>query len=547
MKIHNLVQGSPEWLAFRAQHFGASDAPAMMGVSPYKTRQQLLREKATGITPDVSPEQQAIMDSGHRFEALARPLAEEVIGEELYPVTCSEGRLSASMDGFTLLGDVNWEHKRLNKRLRAAFDEIEASATPGGRCLPEDYRVQLEHQQAVGGTTRTLFSASDWTDSGELIEIRHCVYQSDPELRARIIAGWAQFEADLKAYQPEAAVEVVTAAAQEHLPAPSVRVSGALAVASNLDVFGAALRAFVARIPKKPSTDQEFADTEAACKRLKDAEDKLQSEEDSALARMPDVNAMRQTVAELRELARQTRLAAEKLVKARKEEIRTEVIGECVAGLRAHINGLNEKLGGAYMPTVAADFPGAIKGLKSISSVRDKAAAELARAKTEATMLAEKIGANLALLDSLAEGRGTLFPDRAALVLKAADDLTAIIKSRIAEHDAQEAARAEAQAAAAQVQAQQVIARAAAPAAAPIPVPAVAPADEPATLKLGVICERLGFTVNAAFLSDTLHIQPAKTEGASRLYTERQFAQICSALVSHVNAMAVLYAAGASA
>lgn len=53
MKIHNLIQGSPEWLAYRAKHFNASDAPAMMGCSPYKTRAQLLRELHTGIAPDV--------------------------------------------------------------------------------------------------------------------------------------------------------------------------------------------------------------------------------------------------------------------------------------------------------------------------------------------------------------------------------------------------------------------------------------------------------------------------------------------------------------
>lgn len=71
---------------------------------------------------------------------------------------------------------------------------------------------------------------------------------------------------------------------------------------------------------------------------------------------------------------------------------------------------------------------------------------------------------------------------------------------------------------------------------------AAAPAgDEPATLKLGVICERLGFTVSAAFLSDILHIKPAKAEGASKLYTETQFRTICRQLQSHVGAMAELY------
>ena len=35
MRTINLAQGSPEWLAHRRTTRNASDAPAMMGVSPY--------------------------------------------------------------------------------------------------------------------------------------------------------------------------------------------------------------------------------------------------------------------------------------------------------------------------------------------------------------------------------------------------------------------------------------------------------------------------------------------------------------------------------
>jgi predicted phage-related endonuclease len=71
MITHNLIQGTPEWHAFRAAHFPASEAPAMLGVSPYKTRNQLLQEKATGITAEVDAATQRRFDDGHRFEALA--------------------------------------------------------------------------------------------------------------------------------------------------------------------------------------------------------------------------------------------------------------------------------------------------------------------------------------------------------------------------------------------------------------------------------------------------------------------------------------------
>ena len=67
--------------------------------------------------------------------------------------------------------------------------------------------------------------------------------------------------------------------------------------------------------------------------------------------------------------------------------------------------------------------------------------------------------------------------------------------------------------------------------------------NEPAILKLGTICERLGFIVRADFVADRLHITPAHVDGnRPGLYTERQFWLICRQLQSHVAAMAELYA-----
>ena len=124
MKNHNLIQGSPEWLAHRAGCYNASDAPAMMGCSPYETRSQLLHRLATGIEPEVDAATQRRFDEGHRFEALARPLAEEIIGDDLAPLSGTldvEGLsrpLGASFDGITMMGDDVLEHKRINESLR---------------------------------------------------------------------------------------------------------------------------------------------------------------------------------------------------------------------------------------------------------------------------------------------------------------------------------------------------------------------------------------------------------------------------------------------
>jgi len=118
MKTLNLVQGSSAWQAVRLNHFTASEAPIMMGASPYMTREELLDMKTTGITAEVNDQQQRIFDRGHALEKLALPLAEKVLGVDLYPVTgCAEIDglpLLASFDGMDMLEELGFEHKTYN-------------------------------------------------------------------------------------------------------------------------------------------------------------------------------------------------------------------------------------------------------------------------------------------------------------------------------------------------------------------------------------------------------------------------------------------------
>ena len=93
--------------------------------------------------------------------------------------------------------------------------------------------------------------------------------------------------------------------------------------------------------------------------------------------------------------ARRVRLDLDKLVKARKEAIRGEIVAGGVAGLRDHIAAINARLGKPYMPNVPADFAGVIKGKRSIDSLRDAVDSELARAKIAASEIADRIDLNL--------------------------------------------------------------------------------------------------------------------------------------------------------
>ncbi|CAN7364128.1 YqaJ viral recombinase family protein [Acidovorax sp. LjRoot74] len=442
MQVHNLTQGSPEWHAYRRNHFNASDAPAMLGCSPYKTRDQLIAELATGIVPEADAATQRVFDAGHRFESLARPLVEKIIGEELAPLVGSNGKYSASFDGVTLMGDTGWEHKSLNAELRAAMVD---GCT--GADLPKVYRVQMEQQCMVEESlARVLFTASKW-NGDELVEARHCWYTPDAILRAEIVAGWAQLEKDVAAYVPsDAAPQKVVAETVTALPTVFAQVTGSIALKDNLPEYEVALRDFIDhRLITKPESDQDFANLDLQIKALKGAEAALDASEEQALSQAEMLSAFKRQKDMLHKLTRDTRLAAEKLLTAEKERIKLEQVQRGQKEFAAHIAGLNTRLGKPYMPTVASDFPGAIKGKRTVDSLRDAVSTELARAKIAANEIADRIQVNLGTLRELATAHAFLFADTAQIVLKAPDDVTTLVKARIAEHEASEARRLDAE------------------------------------------------------------------------------------------------------
>ncbi len=429
MKTLTLQQGSPEWAAHRAMALNASDAPAMMGVSPYKTRAQLLQERATGIKPDVDAATQARFDRGHEIEAQARAIAEEMLEQELFPVigTTDDGYLSASFDGITMDETVVVEIK--------SWNESKAADIRDGK-VPEADRWQVVQQLVVSGADACMYIVTDGTrDKWEWLTVH-----LTPEDEAALRAGWAQFDVDLAAWQPTEPAAPVQATPMESLPAVVVQVQGALSVAGNLPAFGQALRAFIERIPQRPENDQQFADAEAACKALKKAEDALAQAEDGALAQISDVELMRRTVSDLKDLARRTRLATEKLVKAEKDARRTEKVMAARQAFEAHVARLQVDIKGVRLIVPMPDFGGAIKGLSSLASIDDKLTAALIAGKAEANTLASRIAGNLQTLDSVPE-YAHLFADRQDLAYKDAETLELLMQKRV---DA-EAARIEAE------------------------------------------------------------------------------------------------------
>jgi predicted phage-related endonuclease len=437
MQTHDLIQGTPAWHAHRSNFFNASDAPAMMGVSPHKTRSDLIKELATGITEEPDSFTLALYAEGHRFEILARPIAEGIVGEDLYPVVGSEGRLSASFDGLTMLGDVNFEHKRLNKALREALSTPDCT----GADLPMAYQVQMEQQHMVSDAERTLFMASDWTPDGQLIEELHCWYTPNPELAARIAAGWEQLDKDVCAYVPEGATPVrPIGRTMESLPALTIKVRGSV-VASNLDAYREHALAVFATIKTELKTDQDFADAAQTVKWCEGVEDRLARAKEDALGQTADIDALFRAIDTIIAESARVRIKLGKDVDAERKARREEIITDHQAKLDAHVKALNARLGTEWIARRIGPFADAIKGKRTIESCKESAGVALVTALIDLSQLADRLDLNRKSLVIDGTDWFFLFADFASLGAKPAEDFAALATLRIQQHQTAEATR----------------------------------------------------------------------------------------------------------
>lgn len=541
MRVIELQQGSPEWLAHRAKERNASEAPAMMGVSKYQTRSALLKAKATGITPEVDVATQRRFDEGHRTEALARAIVEEMIGEELYPVVgvSDDGYLAASFDGITMDGSTGFEHKLWN---------VEFAEQVRNDIVPETHIWQLEQQIIVGGLEKIIFVCSDGTrDNFEWLE-----YRSDAFKAAQLIAGWKAFDEDLDNYQHAEAAPTAVAAPIQDLPALNIQISGSVA-ASNLAEWKDVVVARIADINTDLQTDQHFADAEKTTKFLAEGEKRIDVVKAQAQAQASDIDVLFRAMDEIKAMMKQKRLELEKLVAARKENIRIEIVKEHQALYAEHTGKIQNKLGSGTYSLPTPDFMAAIKGKKTVTSLREAAGAELLRVKLAASEYADKVEANMKLLRELIAGNETLFPDIHLLAVKDGDAITAIAKQRIAEHEHAVAAKAKADAEAAEqarVEAERKAAAAAcaankAPASQPLapvekttPVAAIQPRDDGARIKLGDINAAIApLTITQSGLSQ-LGFEAAGRERTSTLYKASDLLPICQAIISRMSGIA---------
>lgn len=430
MQIINVTQGSQAWLDLRATKFTASEAPAMMGASKYQSRDALLKMKATGETPEVSSYQEKIFAKGHATEEAARPLVENIIGDELFPATAISDEydwMLASFDGITMMEDVVFEHKLFNQGL---YERVLAND------LEPHYYWQLEQQLLVSGAEKNIFVCSDGTSD----RFASCEYYSQPERRDQLVAGWQQFKKDLASYSDKPEVVKVEAEPIRDLPVISYKMDG-LALNSNLDVFKQAAAELVAKSNQPIETDQDFADAEQMVKTFKGAEDKIKALSEQVLGEVQSIDSFVKDLKYIGEQIRQARLTTDKQVKNRKDEIRRQILTAANNKILQHALLLEQQIQ-ANLPHIATSVLDAMKGKKTVQSLQEAADTAVSQIMVELDLHANKAKTNLAELNNHVDHQ-FLFNDWSAICFKETDDFEALVTSRIAKHKEAEQQRLE--------------------------------------------------------------------------------------------------------
>jgi len=437
MITHDIEQGTPEWHEFRQKHFNASEAAAMLGISPYMTRDELLKKKVYGIEKEHSEYTQKLFAEGHRLEQMARLEAEKELEMELFPAVGSNGVCAASFDGTSMDGKAIWEHKIINSDLRKiVYGQPET--------LPDYYMAQVQHQLYVSGAMYCLFTASNEKEN-------KAVYIGPDEgWFERITTGWARFAKDMGTYILEETKPQVTGTAPEQLPALFIELTGKV-TASNLQEFRERAMDVIGAINTDLQTDEDFADADKTAKWCKDVEARLDAAKQHALAQTQSIDDLFKTLDAVREEARQKRLSLEKLVKERKDYLKAQIIRDGQDKFRSMIRvhmldllmSLNEQCRDSLLRKIEEKFIGefvaATKGLKTIDSIKSAVDATLSKAFSDAPVLICDYKSMVEWLASSghAEYENTLLRDLPELLFKYSKDIEAfylVVQSRISEH-----------------------------------------------------------------------------------------------------------------
>ncbi len=187
-----MIQNTAEWLELRKTKVGASDAPAIMEVSPWTTPFQLWQEKL-----DLAPckEDNWAMKRGREKEDPARLLLEKMTGLFFSPEVRVHDELPWMMAS---LDAIDPENKYIAEIKTPG--KVDHAMAQSGK-IPDKYFPQVQHQLEVCKLEMGYYFSYDG-EKGILLKI----YRDDPYIK-KMLAKEKQFYECMQTFKPPALLE----------------------------------------------------------------------------------------------------------------------------------------------------------------------------------------------------------------------------------------------------------------------------------------------------------------------------------------------------
>jgi len=171
----------------RRDHLGSSDAPAIVGVSPWRTPADVYWSKKL----EADREATEAMQTGNRLEPALVDYAAEQLGAKLRR---NQYRVSKGGDNGVLVSNYDALLVEKAEAVEAKYfgpDRAKECGVEGTDEMPDDVIIQVQHQMYVGELERVWVAAAL---AGYRLEWRmYCVLRSDPLIKVlveRELAFW---------------------------------------------------------------------------------------------------------------------------------------------------------------------------------------------------------------------------------------------------------------------------------------------------------------------------------------------------------------------
>lgn len=178
MIIHNLEQGSQEWLDFKDGKIGSSDSSAIFALSPWDTPYSLWKKRKDRVQSKVN----FAMEKGKMLEPVGRDLFISQTGISVSPLVVQhDSRLwqMASLDGIS-------EDRKTVIEIKCLGRELWEMAQNGE--IPVYYKCQLHHIALVAEMATTIFYVVYFEGQIKIIE-----FQFEPAFAADLLKAEEEF------------------------------------------------------------------------------------------------------------------------------------------------------------------------------------------------------------------------------------------------------------------------------------------------------------------------------------------------------------------